>query len=169
MNAAIDPALCRDSISRLLADEAQWLALLEQQLTREHTLISDDDVDGLQEAGTARQSCVSKLVRIEDERLSICRQLGQSADVAGLQAILGWCDPQGSLQPALQNTTQLATRCREQNTRNGMLVSARLQRISGVVSLLNSSADTPRNAVYGRSGGNKAYATTAGRMLSYSA
>ncbi len=169
MNAAIDPALCRDSIARLLSDEAQWLVLLEQQLTREHKLITDDDVDGLQEAGVARQSCVSKLVRIEDERLSICRQLGQSADVVGLQAILGWCDPQGSLQPALQNTTQLATRCREQNTRNGMLVSARLQRISGVVSLLNSNADAPRTNVYGRSGGNNGYATATGRMLSFSA
>ena len=169
MNAAIDPALCRDSISRLLADEAQWLSLLEEQLALEHTLITDDDVDGLQESGTARQSCVSKLVRIEDERLSICRQLGQSADVVGLQAILSWCDPQGSLQPAMQNTTQLATRCREQNTRNGMLVSARLQRISGVVSLLNSNADAPRNTVYGRSGGNNGYATATGRMLSFSA
>jgi len=169
MNAAIDPALCRDSISRLLADEAQWLTLLEEQLALEHTLITDDDVDGLQESGTARQSCVSKLVRIEDERLSICRQLGQSADVVGLQAILSWCDPQGSLQPAMQNTTQLATRCREQNTRNGMLVSARLQRISGVVSLLNSNADAPRTNVYGRSGGNNGYATATGRMLSFSA
>ena len=169
MNAAIDPALCRDSIARLLADEAQWLSLLEQQLSHEHSLITNDDVDGLQEAGTARQSCVSKLVRIEDERMSICRQLGQSADVVGLQAILGWCDPQGSLQAALRNTNQLATRCREQNTRNGMLVSARLQRLSGVVSLLNSDANTPRNSVYGRSGSSAGAAAAAGRMLSYSA
>ena len=169
MTRNIDPAFCRDTLGRLLGDEYSLLIQLERQLVREHGLLAKSDIDGLEAAGSERQTCVAALLKLEDERLGLCRMLGHSADLKGLEAMLLWCDPQGILRQALQDCTDLAGRCKEQNTRNGMLVNARLQRVSGVLGLPTSNDSTPASSVYGRKGNAFAAPAGAGRMLSFSA
>ena len=169
MTRGLDPSSCRDSLSRLLGDEYSLLIQLQRQLVREHVLLSNGDIDGLEAAGSERQSCVAALLKLEDERLALCRMLGHSPNLKGLETLLLWCDPQGLLRQPLQDCTDLAGRCKEQNTRNGMLVNARLQRVSGVLGLLTTNDAAPATPVYGRKGNAFATPAPTGRMLSFSA
>jgi len=146
----IDPGVCRDTLARLLAEEIDLLTRMESQLQLEHRMLVDNDVDGLEAAGKVRQDCVGKLLRLEDERRSLCRALGWPTDLAGIEKVILWCDPQRSLLPALQECVARATRCREQNDHNGVLVGARLKRVAGMLGMLNANGREAQ--LYGPSG-----------------
>jgi flagellar biosynthesis/type III secretory pathway chaperone len=167
VNASIDPRQCQEHLGRLLTEEGALLTLLESQLVREHQFLTANDVDGLEAAGNDRQACVAKLLQVEDERSALCRMLGKPTDMKGVEALLAWCDPEAQLLPGLRNCTERATRCRDQNLRNGVLVSARLQRVSNMLGMLNVVGS--QSQVYGRSGTGNATATNPGRLLSASA
>jgi len=140
----MDPRACRAQFSRLLAEEARLLGELEGQLQREHQFLSANDVESLEQAGSARQNTVAQLLRIDDERRDLCRLLGQGTDRTGLAALLAWCDPAGTLAGAQSSCAELAERCRAQNERNGALVTARLNRVAGMLDMIgtNSQART---------------------------
>jgi len=163
----IDPALCREQLGRLLDDEVATLGQLETQLQREHAMLTANDVDGLEAAGNDRQACVSKLLRIEDERRSLCRLFGKPGDLKGVESLLTWCDPAGGLLPALRDCTDRASRCRDQNLRNGALVNARLQRVSNMLGMLDAGTGSSRT--YGRQGANATPTPRAGRSFNASA
>jgi flagellar biosynthesis/type III secretory pathway chaperone len=140
----LDPRACRAQFSRLLTEEARLLGELEVQLQREHQFLSANDVESLEQAGSARQNTVVQLLRIDDERRDLCRLLGQGTDRTGLAALLAWCDPAGTLADAQSSCAGLAERCRAQNERNGALVTARLNRVAGMLDMIgtNSAART---------------------------
>jgi flagellar biosynthesis protein FlgN len=125
-----DHTHCREQLATLMASENAQLAALETLLMQEYELLQARDAEGLEKAGTARQLCIGHILRIEDERHSLCRATGRSADTAGLQSLLAWCDPAGLLMPAMQEYRDRTQRCREQNDRNGILVNGRLQQES---------------------------------------
>ncbi|MGC4028554.1 MAG: flagellar protein FlgN [Steroidobacteraceae bacterium] len=155
---------CREHLQSLLADEAALLTQLEKQLAREHELLVKNDVEGLEAAGGARQATVASLLRVEDERRSLCHMLGRSADAAGIASLLRWCDPTGTLARAQAQVTERATDCRAQNDRNGALVSARLTRVSGILRTLDPPSGA---AIYGAGGARPAeLGAHAGRLLS---
>jgi flagellar biosynthesis/type III secretory pathway chaperone len=161
----MDAATCRAELARLLADETRLLTELEQQLEREHDFLASNDVDSLDRAGNARQATIAQLLKIEDERGSLCRMLGQPADRNGLAALFGWCDPQGTLAGAQAECTRLAGNCRARNERNGALVTARLSRVTGMLDMIaaNTSARTYEP------GASRTAAAPAGRLVSVSA
>ena len=164
----IDPALCRAQLAGLLDEEVTTLAQLEIQLQREHAMLTDNDVDGLEAAGLDRQACVSRLLRIEDERRGLCRLFaGNPGDLKGVETLLGWCDPAGTLLSALRDCTDRATRCRDQNLRNGALVNARLQRVSNLLGMLDTNTGASRT--YGRQGASATASSRAGRSFNASA
>jgi flagellar biosynthesis/type III secretory pathway chaperone len=163
----VDPMLCREQLARLLDEEVATLALLEDQLNREHAMLTDNDVDGLEAAGNDRQACVSKLLRIEDQRRGLCRLFDKSGDLTGVRALLTWCDPSGTLAPALRECTDRAGRCRDQNLRNGALVNARMQRVSNLLGMLDLNGGSSRT--YGRHGATMAPSPRAGRSFNASA
>jgi flagellar biosynthesis/type III secretory pathway chaperone len=161
---AMDAVACRSQLERLLRDETSLLHVLEQQLETEHALLKANDIEGLEQAGSARQDTVMRLVRLEDERRQLCRMLGQDPGPEGVSAVLRWCDPQGGLAGAYQECSAQAQRCRESNERNGALVAARLQKVSSMLGAL-----TPANAssgLYGpRGASDTAGRGNAGRVL----
>jgi flagellar biosynthesis/type III secretory pathway chaperone len=160
----MDAQTCRAQFARLLSDEAALLATLEGQLQREHEFLAKNDVDGLEGTATARQDTVGRLLRIDDERRGLARLLGRGTDQAGLAQLLAWCDPQGSLATAQAECATRAERCRTQNERNGLLVTARLNRVAGMLDML---ADNTTTKTY-EPRATRATAP-AGRMLSISA
>ncbi len=89
--------------------------------------------------------------------------LGRDADLAGISAMLAWCDPQGTLAPTLNDHARLSGLCREQNERNGALVGARMARISNMLGMLAGSNAAP--SVYGRSGTQGPAVPVAGRLV----
>lgn len=136
----MDRSACRAQLARLLQDEAALLTRLEAQLQSEHALLKSNDVEGLEQASSARQQTVAGLLRVDDERRQLCRLLGKGEDKLAMAEILRWCDPDGSLTGDCAQCAQAAVRCREQNDRNGALVTARLNRIGEMLRVVNPAA-----------------------------
>jgi flagellar biosynthesis/type III secretory pathway chaperone len=157
----LDAGLCRDHLARLMSDETRLLTELEGLLDNEHAYLNSNDIDGLEHAGAARQTCMGELVRIEDERRSLCRMSGKSADLKGLEDLIRWCDPNGTLKPHWERCAEHATRCRERNDRNGLVVAARLKRVEGMLNIITGRSVQP--TTYGP---QNAYSQTGtGRMV----
>lgn len=159
----IDPTVCRETLARLLAEEVDLLTRMETQLQLEHRMLVDNDVDGLEAAGKVRQDCVAKLLRLEDERRALCRAMDWPTDLAGIEKVILWCDPQRSLLPALQDCSARATRCREQNEQNGLLVGARLKRVAGLLGMLNANGGDAQ--LYGPAGSGLTQPTRIGARV----
>lgn len=146
----MNPSVCRDHLDKLFAEEAGALTRLEELLDKEHEHLLANDVDEFERVGEARQACVANLVRIEDERRSLCRMLNVSPDHLGLEKLFTWCDPSKQLQGRLAACSERAGRCRQLNDRNGALVTARLKRVEGLLGVITGRAGQPK--VYGRLG-----------------
>jgi len=159
----MDAPACRSQLDRLLRDETSLLALLEQQLESEHALLKSSDIDGLDQAGAARQDTVQRLLRVDDERRSLARLLGKGSDNLAMAALLKWCDPQGSLADAYARCATQAQRCRDQNTRNGALVAARLARVADTLRHIAPASAAPRT--YAPTNSANAPRFEAGRMV----
>ncbi len=138
----MDAELCREHLTRLMSDESRLLAQLEVLLDNEHRYLSSNDIDGLEKAGEERQTCMGELVRIEDERRSLCRMSGKTADLLGLEALIKWCDPNGTLRSYWSDCAEHATRCRQRNDRNGMIVTARLKRVEGILTIITGRSQS---------------------------
>jgi flagellar biosynthesis protein FlgN len=160
----MQPQTCRAQFARLISEEAALLVVLEQQLRQEQQLLAGNDVDGLEAAGNARQQSIVSLMRIDDERRSLCRMLGYSPDATGMGQLLAWCDPQGSLASAQSDCAHWSRRCREQNERNGALVTARLNHIRGMLGMI--SGNDPASTYPMRNDAHAATPRPAGRMIS---
>ncbi|MEQ1579585.1 MAG: flagellar protein FlgN [Steroidobacteraceae bacterium] len=147
----LDPMLTRQHVEQLLGDEWRTLAQLEVLLTKEHGLLEDGNVDAIEEAGNARQGCISSLLRIDEERRSLCKMLGFSADAEGLGHLLRWCDPANGLATKWSTCLEKAGRCQQLNQRNGALVTARLRRVEGLLGVLTGG--NRNSTVYSAQGG----------------
>jgi flagella synthesis protein FlgN len=152
---------CREALASLIDQEVAALTELAGLLDREHGLLVANDVNTLESVMDERQETVGRLLRAEDERRSLCRMHGRDADAAGIENLMAWCDPQGSLKSKWADCANGAARCRELNDRNGILVNARMKRVETLLGALtggNQDAQT-----YGPKG---AYNTTRpGRVL----
>jgi flagellar biosynthesis/type III secretory pathway chaperone len=132
----MDPQNCREQMGRLIREETAALVELAVLLDREYAHLSAGDVDSLNTAMRERHQCVARILRVDDERRGLCRTLGRPHDLKGLEALLGWCDPQRALASAWAECTAAATRCRGLNDRNGALAGARLQNVQARLGML---------------------------------
>lgn len=154
--SSTDPTQCRERLASLLARQNAELAALEDLLKQEYALLEAQDVEGLEQAGSAHKLCVDNILRLDDERRALARGTGRADDSAGLHSLLAWCDPTGQLWSAMQEYRERTQRCREQNDRNGFLVIGRMQRTAGKLNVLNGG--TPDGHTYGPAGGkNRGY------------
>jgi flagellar biosynthesis protein FlgN len=146
----VDPAACRESLATLLSQETSALDELAALLDHEHALLVANDVDALETAMQTRQITVGRILRIEDERRALCHAHGHNADAAGLEQLLAWCDPTGSLKARWAQCGNVTSRCRDLNVRNAALVTARMRRVA---TLLNTLTGQPvEAATYGPKG-----------------
>jgi flagellar biosynthesis/type III secretory pathway chaperone len=160
----VDSSVCRETFARLLAEEIQALGEVEKLLNVEHQALLSKDIESLEQTAEVRRARIGALVRIEDERRTLCRMLGHAPDAPGLQKMMQWCDPKGLLTDAWRDRGERAKRCRLLNDRNGALVTARLKRVEGLVDLLTGKAQS--QATYGpRGGAANAAAAQSGRLL----
>jgi flagellar biosynthesis/type III secretory pathway chaperone len=147
----VDPKVCREHLERLVTEETAALKRLQMLLDTEHEYLVVNDLEELDRAGDARQVCIGELLRIEDERKSLCRMMNLPTDPTGIDRLLNWCDRSNALKRRWAECTALATECRNRNDRNGALVSARLKRVEGLLNVLTGRANQPK--VYGKQGG----------------
>jgi flagellar biosynthesis/type III secretory pathway chaperone len=125
----MDPTTCRDQMGRLIQEETTALGELAVLLEREYAHLQASDVEALGSAMRERHRCVARILNVDDERRGICRALGRPHDLKGLESLLLWCDPHGTLAGAWAGCTAAAIKCRGLNDRNGALAGARLQNV----------------------------------------
>jgi flagellar biosynthesis/type III secretory pathway chaperone len=158
----VDAALTRDHLARLLAEENAALAEFETLLDREHVALKGRNIDALEALADARQASVTQLLKLEDERRSLCSMLGYEPDLAGLAKLIAWCDPRRSLAAAYDECATRARRCRDLNDRNGVLVGSQIKRVEGLLGAITGTKAAPS---YGpRQAG--AYRPAAGQVIS---
>jgi flagella synthesis protein FlgN len=158
---ALDRDVCREHLAEVLAEEAALLGELRTLLEREYEVLGTKDAIAVEKTVLARQERVGALTRVEEHRRSLCSLHGYSADYAGLEGLIVWCDPEGTLVSRLRECAKRAADCRDLNERNGTLVAAKLKRVEGLLGALtgrSSSADT-----YNANGSNAP--TRPGRVL----
>ena len=160
----MDASLTRDTLSRLLAEENGALGEFESLLDKEHGALRSRDIDALEALADARQASLVKLLKIEDERRSLCSMLGYDTDLVGLSKLIAWCDPARTLVAPYDECATRARRCRDLNDRNGILVGAQIKRVEGLLGAITGTSAEPR--AYGPRGMSNPYASAAGKVLS---
>jgi flagellar biosynthesis protein FlgN len=138
----MDAGVCREHLAEVLGEEVSLLSELKSLLEQEYEVLGSKDPVALEKTVFARQERVGALARIEEHRRSLCSMHGFSADYAGLERLLVWCDPQGTLVSLLRECAQRAADCRDLNDRNGTMVSAKLQRVEGLLGALSARPGT---------------------------
>jgi flagellar biosynthesis protein FlgN len=157
----MDQAKCREKLGHLLADESSALNELSALLDREHGFLEANDVVSLEGATRERQRCVARIFRVDEQRRALCRDMGQPLDVNGLEQLIRWCDPKGTLASGWAECSAAAAKCRQANDRNGALVAARLTHVQARLGTLIASRR--ETVTYGPRG---AYAqASAGRVV----
>ncbi len=139
----MDPVACREHLTELFREETALLVELEQLLTREARILEGPDVHEIEQTTRARQERMGALARLEEQRRSLCAAHGFASDRAGLEAVMAWCDPSGTLTESLRECAARAVRCRELNDQNGVLVTARLQRVESMLGALTGRPTRP--------------------------
>ena len=160
----MDAALTRDTLGRLLVEENGALAEFERLLNEEHGALRSRDIDALERLAEARQASVVTLLKIEDERRSLCSMLGYDTDLSGLARLIAWCDPSRSLTKRYEECANRARQCRDLNDRNGVLVGAQIKRVEGLLGAMTGTSNEQRN--YGPRGQSNPYAAAAGKVIS---
>jgi len=161
----MDPAQCREKMSRLITEETTGLATLIELLEHEHGLLLAGDSVALGAAINERQRCVGRIQRVDDERRAMCRALNLTLDAPGLEKLLRWCDPAGSLSHRWAECAAAANRCRMLNDRNGALVGTQLNHVRARLGALIQQG---RETLTYRPNGGYAQGTV-GRMLAIEA
>ncbi len=142
--------LCREQLRVLLTEETESLRELETLLLREHEVLGAGNVAAIERIAVTRQERMGALARIEEHRRGLCSAHGYTADWLGLEGLMQWCDPAGSLLVKLRECAALAVRCRDLNDRNGTLVAARLKQVEGMLAALGGP--TRATVTYGPKG-----------------
>jgi flagellar biosynthesis protein FlgN len=159
----VDAALTRDTLGRLLAEENVALCEFESLLDQEHGALAKRDIDALESLAESRQASIIRLLKIEDERRSLCGMLGYETDLQGLARLIAWCDPSRTLARPYDECAARARKCRDLNDRNGVLVGAQIKRVAGLLGALTGNSAEPRS--YGPRGQSNPY-SSAGSVLS---
>jgi flagellar biosynthesis/type III secretory pathway chaperone len=139
-NPAFNPDACREHLGSLLTDETAALRELEELLVREYDVLAAKNVAAIERTALVRAQMMGGLARIEEQRRSLCTSHGYSADWVGLEGMMQWCDPEGTLLHLLRECARRATNCRDSNNRNGTLVQARLKQVEGMLAALTPNA-----------------------------
>jgi flagella synthesis protein FlgN len=157
----MDPTQCREKLGQLMAAESRGLKELATLLEREHGHLEANDVEALEAAALQRQECVGRISKVDEERRALCSTKGYATDLKGIEDLIRWCDPKGTLAAGWAECSAAAARCRQLNDNNGVLVAARLQHVQARLGKL--VADPGGAVTYGPRGGYGP--SSSGRML----
>lgn len=151
----VRPADARAHIERILAEESRLLASLEELLHHETVILRGNDVEAIERIGSERHQCIDALTRLDQERAEASRLHDGGTGRQGFERLLEWCDPGRALHARWQGNLDIARRCKDMNDRNGVVVTARLNRVQD---LLGKLRGTNPPSTYGPRRGEPAFA-----------
>ena len=160
----MDATLTRDALGRLLAEENAALSEFESLLDQEHGALAKRDIDALESLADTRQANILRLLKIEEERRSMCGMLGYDQNLHGLAKLIAWCDPGRTLVRPYDECAHRARKCRDLNDRNGVMVGAQIKRVEGLLGAITGTSAEPR--AYGPRGQSNPYSASSGTVLS---
>src|SRR3979409_1753313 len=126
-----DVDVCREHLGSVLTEEGDALRELGDVLRREQDVLGAKNVAAIERIALVRGQMMGDLARTEEQRRSLCTMHGYTPDWLGLESLMRWCDPEGTLLSRLRECARRATQCRDLNDRNGILVAARLKHGEG--------------------------------------
>ena len=150
MSGGLDSGVCREHLGTLLTEEVDALRELEELLIREYDVLGAKNVAAIERTALVRQEKMGHLARTEEQRRQLCTLHGYTPDWVGLESLMQWCDPEGTLLSRLRECARRASRCRDLNDKNGTLVAARLKQVEGMLATLTGGAGQP--VTYGPKG-----------------
>ena len=134
-------------LAGILEQAAHSAAALKQALADERAALSGRDQDSLAQAVAVKQAEVQNLDRLEQRRISACRAVDESADMA---QVLAWCDAGPDLADHWSRLLELGTECDSLNLGNGAIIRLRQQQVAeGLMILRGAPAET---TTYGPTG-----------------
>jgi flagellar biosynthesis/type III secretory pathway chaperone len=140
LTGSLDPDVCREHLGILLTEEIDALRALEELLEREYDVLGAKNVAAIERTALVRQQMMGDLARTEEQRRQLCTLHGYTPDWLGLESLMRWCDPEGTLLSRLRECASRATRCRDLNDKNGILVAAHLKHVEGLLTALTGGA-----------------------------
>ena len=143
MSGGLNPGVCREHLGTLLTEEVDALRELEELLIREYDILGTKNVAAIERTALVRQEKMGHLARTEEQRRQLCTLHGYTPDWVGLESLMQWCDPEGTLLSRLRECARRASRCRDLNDKNGTLVAARLKQVEGMLATLTGGASQP--------------------------
>jgi flagellar biosynthesis/type III secretory pathway chaperone len=150
VSGGLDPDVCREHLGTLLTEEVDALRELEELLKREYDMLGAKNVAAIERTALVRQQKMGDLARTEEQRRQLCTMHGYTPDWLGLESLMQWCDPEGTLLSQLRECARRASLCRDLNVKNGTLVAARLQQVEGMLGALTGG--TSQAVTYGPKG-----------------
>lgn len=135
----IRPADVQRHVERILGEEARLLDELERLLRSEAEVLRGEDAEAIERIGSSRHQYVDALTTLETERGEACRLVGGGTRI-DFERLLEWCDPSRRLHERWRGNLAVARRCKEQNDRNGVVVTARLNRVQQLLTQLRGAA-----------------------------
>jgi flagella synthesis protein FlgN len=131
----------------LLADEATQLRGFVDLLMQEEGLLVDGQTDALMALAASKTERYRHLQRLNDDRLRLLAQMGLPPTDASIRKL---CGPEPGAAKAWDKVLELAREAQTRNTRNGVLITERMQHNQAALTTLLAAADQPQ--LYGADG-----------------
>lgn len=134
----------------ILEAEAGSIQQFVELLALEQTALANGETDGLPGFAAQKNTLAAHLNRLAEERSRLLAQKGFSPDKSGIEA---WCARHAGAKNEIQlwsDILELATRARELNRLNGVLIKTRMQHNAKALEILLGESNALR--LYGPDG-----------------
>ncbi|HNP66121.1 MAG TPA: flagellar protein FlgN [Woeseiaceae bacterium] len=145
------PADARTRFVELLNDTVFEALGLKEALEEERLALESQDIEAIDRAVANKSACVSKLQRLDRERIDTCAKYGFAAGPDPMSDLIEWCDDNNLIGNRWQQLMIVAAESSALNMTNGAIIRVRQQQFESSLSVLRGV--TPGTNTYGRHGG----------------
>ncbi len=144
---------CREDLSALLANHVAQIDVATAYLRSVKQAIADNNVENLQQALEHPDFDVDAIERLEVERHRLLETHGFSANFAGFEKCIAWCDDaDGGLAKLYQQLVQSLIALQHSIQLNQLLVNRGRDRVRRSLSLLSGLGGAGQARTYGSDG-----------------
>jgi flagellar biosynthesis/type III secretory pathway chaperone len=136
----LDREQCRERLRDLIRHQQTGAAALIDLLQREREALQRIDGGALESASREKTLGLEQLESLERQREDLLAAAGFSADPAGMERCLAWCDGDGELSSQWASLLKTLNLCQRENRVNGGAIELSRQRVEAALALLRGQA-----------------------------